>query len=112
MINRRTFLSRSLLGAGAAAAWPLLAGAQTGGTAPRNVICMLCDDMGAPELGCYGNTVHRTPHLEAALAALPFPESTQADRDKFHTFTQRHLRVLNRYIATLENVPPRKASRA
>ena len=64
MISRRTFLSPSLLGAGTAAAWPLLAGAKTAG------------------------------------------------REKFHAFTQRHLRVLNRYLGTLENVPPRKVSQS
>ncbi len=30
-----------------------------------NVVCILCDDMGAQELGCYGSAAHRTPNLDA-----------------------------------------------
>ncbi len=30
-----------------------------------NVLVILVDDMGAKELGCYGNAQHKTPHLDA-----------------------------------------------
>jgi arylsulfatase A len=33
-------------------------------TRPMNVVVILADDLGAPELGCYGNTAHATPNLD------------------------------------------------
>src|SRR5215211_2986718 len=33
-------------------------------TRPTNFVVILADDLGAPELGCYGNTQHATPHLD------------------------------------------------
>lgn len=33
-----------------------------------NLIVILADDLGAKELGCYGNTVHRTPQLDRLAA--------------------------------------------
>jgi arylsulfatase A len=36
-----------------------------GGPAARpNLVVILADDLGAKELGCYGNTAHRTPNLD------------------------------------------------
>ena len=34
------------------------------GKKPLNFIVIMADDLGAKELGCYGNTPHRTPHLD------------------------------------------------
>ena len=31
---------------------------------PMNFVVILADDLGAPELGCYGNTNHATPNLD------------------------------------------------
>jgi arylsulfatase A len=31
---------------------------------PPNIIVMMADDLGAHELGCYGHSEHRTPHLD------------------------------------------------
>ena len=46
---------------------------------PPNVILILADDLGAKELGCYGNTKHRTPHLDAMAAAGTRLETFYAD---------------------------------
>ena len=35
---------------------------------PPNFLVILADDLGAKELGCYGNTNHRTPNLDALAA--------------------------------------------
>lgn len=37
-------------------------------TVPPNVVFILTDDQGYPELGCHGNPVIRTPHLDALAA--------------------------------------------
>jgi arylsulfatase A len=37
-------------------------------TRPMNFVVILADDLGAPELGCYGNTQHATPHLDRLAA--------------------------------------------
>src|SRR6476620_11707257 len=33
-------------------------------TRPMNFVVILADDLGAPELGCYGNKDHATPNLD------------------------------------------------
>jgi len=35
---------------------------------PPNFLVILADDLGAKELGCYGNTNHKTPNLDALAA--------------------------------------------
>ena len=34
------------------------------GTEKPNIILINCDDLGYGDLGCYGSTVNRTPHLD------------------------------------------------
>jgi len=62
-MHRREFLKS----AGLTAAGVLL-GAKTAFAArrerPLNFIVMMADDLGAKELGCYGNQKHLTPHLD------------------------------------------------
>src|SRR5436190_7486079 len=57
-MKRRTFLSAAL-GASAVRAQ---------GTEPPNILFILADDLGASELGCYGNRVNRTPNLDRLAA--------------------------------------------
>ena len=52
-INRRTFL------AACASATPAVAQNR-----PLNILLIMADDLGAKELGCYGNRKHRTPNLD------------------------------------------------
>src|SRR5579863_700303 len=63
--TRRTFLAS--LGATAAASWSLPAFGKKHTTAPDlpNVLLILADDLPAGMLGCYGNTDHKTPNLDA-----------------------------------------------
>jgi len=35
---------------------------------PPNLVLILIDDLGFGDLSCYGNTKHRTPHLDALAA--------------------------------------------
>ncbi|MCC6144921.1 MAG: sulfatase-like hydrolase/transferase [Candidatus Hydrogenedentes bacterium] len=68
MLTRRDFL-KTAAGVTAAGAFGVAsAGWAQEKRQPLNVICILCDDMGAQELGCYGNTLHRTPRLDALAA--------------------------------------------
>ena len=57
-----------LLSGIAAAVVTLLAGsvasAAPAPTPPMNFVVILADDLGAPELGCYGNADHATPNLD------------------------------------------------
>lgn len=46
----------------------LFCAVQAAGAKP-NVILILADDLGAKELGCYGNTKHHTPNLDALAAS-------------------------------------------
>ncbi len=42
----------------------LLTGCQPSDTFKPNYILIYCDDLGYGDLGCYGNTVHRTPNID------------------------------------------------
>ena len=41
-----------------------VASAKAPAVRPMNFVVILADDLGAPELGCYGNTAHATPNLD------------------------------------------------
>ena len=57
-MNRRDFVSKSALGAAA-----LASGCGDDGTPPNVVICFT-DQLRPFEIGCYGNPVVRTPHID------------------------------------------------
>src|SRR5258706_1743912 len=50
--------------------WLLTTVAASAGMTERpNVVVFLADDVGYRDLGCYGSTRHRTPHIDALAAA-------------------------------------------
>lgn len=69
MFTRRSFLAASAFGLAGAAFGAGAGRANAAATDRKNIICILCDDMGAEELGCYGNRVHHTPNLDALAAS-------------------------------------------
>ena len=48
---------------------PLTDGVAQPGTGQRNVLAILTDQHRADTLGCYGNPMVRTPHLDALAAS-------------------------------------------
>lgn len=66
-LGRRVFiraLVTALVAGAVGAACLAPAAEQKSGQRPPNLIVLMADDLGAKELACYGNTKHRTPHLD------------------------------------------------
>ncbi len=64
-LNRREFMAGAMAGAFGMTMSPGVRAAGAASPAQRpNFIVLLADDMGAKELSCYGNAVHRTPNLD------------------------------------------------
>src|SRR5262249_41486807 len=61
--DMRTILLSALAAGLLAAAPPLRAAARL------NVVIILADDLGWADLGCYGSSYHKTPHLDKLAAA-------------------------------------------
>ena len=66
-LTRRAFLG--LVAAGAATAVTAGQSRAAGSKRGPNLILIMADDLGAKELACYGNTQHKTPHLDALARA-------------------------------------------
>jgi arylsulfatase A len=66
-MNRREFLQRTSLAVAATglAGAPVSAQAQT---KPPNFVFILIDDLGWPDLGCYGHAFHETPNCDRLAA--------------------------------------------
>lgn len=88
-MNRREFLKRAGLGAAAlGVGQPSMAAAARAQRDRPNFVFILIDDMGWPDLGCYGNRFHETPHADRlaregmrftdAYAACPVCSPTRA----------------------------------
>jgi arylsulfatase A len=85
-LNRRQFLAAAARGTAALACAPFL-GEAASGTLP-NFVFILVDDMGWRDLGCYGSTFYKTPHIDRfaaqsvrftnAYAACPVCSPTRA----------------------------------
>ncbi|MBE3097382.1 MAG: sulfatase-like hydrolase/transferase [Planctomycetes bacterium] len=66
-MTRRDFLA-TLAGGAAAAAWPRRVAAAAPAARLPNFIIILADDLGAKELGCYGQREYKTPNLDRLAA--------------------------------------------
>jgi arylsulfatase A len=64
-MDRRRFLHTAAASAAGAA---LARGGPAAPAAPPNFLFILADDLGAKELGCYGNQQHATPQLDTLAA--------------------------------------------
>ena len=66
LISRRRFMDRTLmLGAAGLASTHLSIASETERTPSKpNFIIILCDNLGYGDIGCFGSTRHRTPHID------------------------------------------------
>ncbi len=76
--GRRAFLGR--LGAGALGLAGLGAAARAqSAKRPPNIVFILIDDMGWADVGCFGSTLHETPHIDRlAASGLRFTDAYAA----------------------------------
>ena len=74
-LDRRDFLRRCAAGA-AALSSPLAFSQPLNGRQPPNVVFILSDDVGYGDVGCYGATVVKTPHIDnLATQGLRFTDA-------------------------------------
>ncbi len=86
-MNRRAFLKAAGLGAAALVA-PKGVSASSGSHKKPNIVFILIDDMGWPDVACYGSKFHETPNVDRlarqgmkfsdAYAACPVCSPTRA----------------------------------
>jgi len=63
-VSRREFLGTAAVGAGSAVAAALGAGSAERARRRPNFVVILCDNLGYGDVGCFGSTRHRTPHVD------------------------------------------------
>jgi arylsulfatase A len=68
-IGRREFSQRIIAGLGLSALGRQVLSAPSATSRPPSVVLFLSDDLGYGDLGCYGNPINRTPHLDALARA-------------------------------------------
>ena len=66
-VSRRSMIRTGLTAAGAALASPGFSFAASGEKRPPNIVWLISDDL-CPDLGCYGNDLVNTPHLDRLAA--------------------------------------------
>jgi arylsulfatase A-like enzyme len=65
--NRRNFIKYALAGAGGLTL-PASLSCAAGGNPKPNIVLIMADDLGYGDVGCYGNTVNKTPNIDALAA--------------------------------------------
>jgi arylsulfatase A-like enzyme len=68
MQQNETFSRRALLGGISGVCAASRVSAQTAGRRPPNILLLIADDLGYGDLGCYGNGITRTPHIDRMAA--------------------------------------------
>jgi len=66
-LNRRDFIKYALLGTTSLPFWAPVCHAMHRNLKP-NIVLIMADDLGHNDLGCYGNTINRTPHIDTLAA--------------------------------------------
>ncbi|NQT88102.1 sulfatase-like hydrolase/transferase, partial [bacterium] len=67
-MTRRSFLKACGLGGAALMARGALAAEPPRRSRPPNFIVIFCDNLGYGDIGCFGSTKHRTPHVDRMAA--------------------------------------------
>jgi len=67
-LNRRNFLKGLGVAAASLAIPDWARGARKSAKRTPNIIVVFCDDLGYGDVGCFGSTKHRTPHIDKMAA--------------------------------------------
>lgn len=64
-MDRRNFIGSLFTGMFSVNPWVLASSSRAGSNSRPNVLLIITDDQGYGDLGCHGNTILKTPHLDA-----------------------------------------------